>query len=131
MQENEVPQDEALYEGQKAVCYAVDKSGGFVLAPTAGWEPANLANEQAWEAINAQVAAVAAKVRAGEESPLAFHMVKNHMDAKLLASYAGLFTFQVRRHMKPEPFRKLNVKALQRYANIFKVTVEELCRVPE
>jgi hypothetical protein len=131
MQETEVPQDEALFEGQQAVCYAVDQSGSYVVAQTAGWEPTNVANRQAWEVINAEVAAVAAKVRAGELSPLAYHMVRNHMDAKLMASYAGLFAWQVRRHMKPGPFQKLKVARLQRYASIFKISVEEFCREPE
>ncbi|HBG06976.1 MAG: hypothetical protein A2075_09870 [Geobacteraceae bacterium GWC2_58_44] len=130
MQKNEVPQDEALFEGMSEVCYAVDESGRYVLAESAGWEPANIANMQAWEVIRADIAAVLAKVRAGEVSPLAYHMVRHQMDAKLLAGYAGLFGWQVSRHMKPGPFRKLNPAQLERYASILKTSVAELCRVP-
>ena len=131
MREDEVPQDEALFEGMSEVCYAVDGSGRYLLAASAGWEPANIANRQAWEVIEAEAAAVAAKVRAGELSPLAYHMARHQMDAKLLSGYAGLFAWQVRRHMKPGPFGKLKPAQLARYAGILKVGVEELCRLPE
>jgi len=130
MQENDVPQDEALFDGKKEVCYAVDESGRYVLAESAGWEPANIANLQAWEVIHADITAVLARVRAGEVSPLAYHMARHQMDAKLLAGYAGLFAWQVRRHMNPGPFGKLKPARLECYATILKTTVEELCRIP-
>ena len=130
MHKNEVPQDAALFEGMSEVCYAVDESGRYVLAESAGWEPANIANLQAWEVIHAEAAAVQAKVRAGEASPLAYHMARHQMDARMLASYAGLFGWQVRRHMKPGPFAKLKAAQIERYAKILKTAAEELCRVP-
>ena len=130
MQENDVPQDEALFDGKKEVCYAVDESGRYVLAESAGWEPANIANLQAWEVIHADITAVLARVRAGEVSPLAYHMARHQMDAKLLAGYADLFAWQVRRHMNPGPFGKLKPARLECYATILKTTVEELCRIP-
>lgn len=130
MQKNDVPQDEALFDGKKEICYAVDESGRYVLAESAGWEPANIANLQAWEVIHADITAVLARVRAGEVSPLAYHMARHQMDAKLLAGYAGLFTWQVRRHMNPGPFGKLKPSRLERYATILKTTLEELCRIP-
>ena len=131
MKKDEVPQDEALFDGMREVCYAVDESGRYVLAESAGWEPANIANIQAWEVIHGEVAAVLGQVRAGELSPLAYQMARNQMDAKLLAGYAGLFAWQVRRHMQPALFRKLNPAQLAHYAAIFKISVEELCRIPD
>jgi hypothetical protein len=131
MRDRDVPQDEALLDGLKEVCYAVDESGRYVLAQSTGWDPANLANVQAWEAIESEVAAVLARVRAGELSPLAFHMARHQMNARLLAGYAGLFAWQVRRHMKPGPFRRLSVARLERYAEIFRMTPEALRAVPD
>lgn len=130
MQKDDVPQDEALFDGMREVCYAVDASGRYVLAESAGWEPANLANHQAWEVIDAEIAAVLAQVRAGELSPLAYQMARNQMDAKLLAGYVGLFAWQVRRHCQPGPFGKLNADQLARYAAVFKLTVAELLIIP-
>ena len=131
MRENEVPQDEALFEGMSEVCYAVDESGRYVLAESAGWEPANIANLQAWEVVNGEIAAVLARVRAGELSPLAYQMARHQMDAKLLSGYAGLFCWQVRRHLKPGPFAKVKPDLLARYAAIFKISTKELRRIPE
>jgi len=131
MKEKEVPQDEALFDGMSEVCYAVDESGRYVLAESAGWEPANIANVQAWEVIRCQIEAVLAKVRAGELSPLAYHMARHQMDAKLMSGYVRLFGWQVRRHMKPGPFGKLQPERLARYAGVFKISVEEFRRIPD
>jgi hypothetical protein len=130
MKKNEVPQDAALFGDMTEVCYAVDDAGRYVLARSAGWEPANIANVQAWEEIEAEVAGILGQVRAGELSPLAFHMARHQMDARLLAGYSGLFAWQVRRHRKPGPFRRLSPARLQRYAAVFRITPEALCTVP-
>lgn len=131
MLKNEVPQDKELFGDQREVCYAVDENGRYVLAESDGWEPANIANIQAWDVIRSEVAAVLAKVRSGELSPLAYYMARHQMDAKLLSGYAGLFCWQVRRHMKPGPFRNLKPELLTRYAAIFKTSAEILIRIPE
>jgi hypothetical protein len=130
VKKGDVPQDAALFEGLKEVCYAVDETGHYVLAQSAGWEPANLANRQAWEVIEAEVAEVLREIAAGRLSPLAYHMARHQMDARLLAGYAGLFTWQVRRHMKPGPFGRLSPARVARYAEIFKTTPEALGTVP-
>ena len=131
MLKTEVPQDKELFGEQREVCYAVDENGRYLLAESSGWEPANIANIQAWDVIRCEVKEVLAKVHGGELSPLAYYMARNQMDAKLLAGYAGLFCWQVRRHLKPGPFRSLKSAQLARYATIFKTTSEELTRIPE
>lgn len=131
MKQEEVPQDSCLLDGQQEICYAVDASGHYVLAPTAGWEPSNVANVQAWEVIRFEVEATAAEVRAGRLSPLAFHMVRNQMDVALLADYVSLWRWRVRRHLRPEVFARLKPALLQRYADLFQITIAELQRLPE
>lgn len=131
MLKKEVPQDKELFDGQSEVCYAVDENGRYVLAESEGWEPANIANIQAWDVIRSEVTEVLLKVQARELSPLAYHMARYQMDAKLLSGYAGLFCWQVRRHMKPGPFSKLKPTLLARYATIFKTSAEKLSRIPE
>lgn len=131
MLENEVPQDKELFGDQREVSYAVDENGQYVLAQSVGWEPANIANIQAWEVIREEITAVLTKVRAGELSPLAYYMARYQMDAKLLSGYAGLFCWQVRRHLKPGPFNKLKPEILARYAAIFKTSAENLKRIPD
>lgn len=131
MRSKDVPQDQALFGDRKEVTYAVDDDGRYVLVPSAGWEPANIANHMAWESIDAEVRAVLTRVRAGELSPLAFHMARHQMESRMLAAYTGLFRWQVRRHMKPEVFRRISPALAGRYAAVFRITPEELMGVPE
>jgi PHD/YefM family antitoxin component YafN of YafNO toxin-antitoxin module len=130
VRDKEVPQDGGLFGEFKELCYAVDENGRYVLVGSAGWEPANIANAQAWETIRAEVADTLARVRAGELSPLAYHMARHQMDHKLLAAYVGLYGWQVRRHARPGPFSRLSSELVRRYAAVFKITPEELLRVP-
>jgi hypothetical protein len=131
MKKEEVPQDsDNLHEGTfKQIMYAVDNSGNYVQVQSAGWEPENIAQEQAWEEVNERIKAARARVEAGEISPVAYYMEKTLMDLPLLASYVGKFQWQVKRHMKPGVFRKLSPKLLQRYADAFKVSLTDLLQI--
>lgn len=131
MLKDDVPQDKDVLGEQREVCYAVDENGRYVLAESAGWEPANIANMQAWEAISLEIAGILARIRTGELSPLAYHMVANQMDEKLLAEYAGLFRWQVRRHLRPGPFNGISQKTKERYAALFSINAEELGEIPD
>lgn len=131
MRQDQVPQDELLLEGQREVCYAVDANGRYVLAPSAGWEPANIVNVQAWELIREQVEQAFAEVRAGRQSPLAYHMARHQMDIGMLAAYAGIARWRVRRHLRPAIFTRLKPALLARYAAAMQIEVAELCRLPE
>lgn len=126
MRQDEVPQDEGIAEGLKEVTYAVDAGGSYVVVPSAGWEPKNISNYQAWEVIAAQVEAARRAVQSGKVSPLAFHMARNQMDAALLAQYMGLWRWRVRRHLRPAIFARLSPEMLASYAAILRTTVAEL-----
>ncbi|WP_143305046.1 hypothetical protein [Chitinophaga vietnamensis] len=128
MKKDEVPQDsDNLHEGTfKQIMYAVDNSGDYVQVQSSGWEPENIALGQAWEEVNENVKAARERVLAGEISPIAYYMVKTLMDLPLLANYVGKFQWQVKRHMKPAVFKRLSTQMLQRYADAFKVSIDEL-----
>ena len=132
MKVSEVPQDRGMINGEKQeICYAVDESGRYVLAPSAGWEPKNLANDQAWDLIREQVEATLEKIRAGKLSPLAFHMVSNQMTTGLLAKYVGCNRWRVWRHLRPAGFNRMSGKMLQRYADLFEIDVARLKTIPD
>lgn len=127
MKKQEVPQDEGLNEGLfEDVCYAVDENGNYTQVCSTGWQPKTDALLQAWEVIHDKVEQVRQKVLSGELSPIAFYMEKNLMDLKLLAAYTNLPKRKVRKHLKPEQFNKLDTKILARYADTFRVSVEDL-----
>ncbi len=133
MKISEVPQDRGMIDEDrlKEVCYAVDEDGSFVMAESAGWEPKNIANDQAWDIIKEQVAETIVKIKAGKLSPLAYHMVRNQMGLGLLAKYAGINRLRVWRHLKPAGFKRLKPDQLKRYAEIFNISVADLENVPE
>lgn len=133
MKKEDVPQDDAnLLEGKfKVVKYAVNEKGDYEKVPSVGWEPENVALEQAWSVINEQVADARRRVEAGECSTLAYHMEVNMMDPALLGKHAGVPARSVKRHLEPEGFAALDDRALQRYAEALQLTVEELKRLPE
>ena len=126
MKKEDVPQDVGISEGMKEVTYAVDENGGYELIASAGWEPKNIANYQAWDIIAEQIEETRKKIRAGKLSLLAYHMVKNQMDTGLLAKYVGMFRWRVKLHLKPMIFKNLKRPVLQKYADLFGITVEQL-----
>jgi len=130
MRESDVPQDEGLNRGLKEITYAVDQNGRYVVVPSLGWEPKNIANAQAWEVIAEDIRTQAHRVRAGERSPLAYHLARNLMTVGLAASYVRLPRWRVKRHLKPSVFNRLKPEILQRYADLFGLTLAELTRIP-
>lgn len=130
MKKKDVPQDDGLYGGWHGICYATDEVGNYVAEKSAGWEPVNIANSQAWEQIEEKLAGVLDKVRSGELSPLAYYMEKNLMDVSILAGYVGLSRWRVKRHLRGSVFKRLNYGLLTRYAQVFGLTSQELTEVP-
>lgn len=130
MKKKDVPQDFGMADGISEVCYAVDDDGKYVLVPSGGWEPKNITLKQAWEVLEERVSGVAKKVEAGELSPLAYYMVKNQMNVRLLSKYVNFSRWRVKRHLKPVVFKQLNLSVLLRYADLFGISVEQLCKMP-
>ncbi|HSO21127.1 MAG TPA: helix-turn-helix transcriptional regulator [Desulfosarcina sp.] len=132
MKIEEVPQDPGMITGdRREICYAVDDRGNYVMTGSAGWEPKNIANRQAWELIDEAAARILGRVHAGKASPLAYHMARHQMSAGLLAKYAGINRLKIWLHLKPGPFSRLKSDVLQRYADIFDMPVADLKAVPE
>ena len=126
MKTGEVPQDKGVYGKWNGICYSTDDEGQYSLIRSAGWDPVNTANKQAWEVLEQEMEEALTKVRAGELSPIAYHMVRNLMDIKLLSLYTGFSSWKVKRHMKPKVFNRLKQEYLARYAKIFRIKIEEL-----
>ncbi len=132
MKIEEVPQERGMMPDKiYEVCYAVDDGGHYVLTASAGWEPKNIANTQAWEVIEQETAKALNGIHAGKLSPLAFHMAKNQMNTRLLSQYAGFSRWRVKRHLKPSVFKHLNQAGLERYSDVFGITVKQLHEFPE
>lgn len=127
MKKENVPQDMgALGKITKEVCYATDSSGKYVTELSSGWDVKNGALDVAWKDVEERIAKAKQRVLNGEASPLLFFMEYRLMDIEILAGYSGFWQWQVKRHLKPDVFKKLSDKKLQKYADAFNVKAEDL-----
>ena len=127
MKTTEVPQDHsALDKFTKDVMYAVDDTGNYTTNLSRGWEVKATALNLAWEDIEQRISDAKQKVMSGEASPVLFFMELRIMDPSIVAAYTGFWKWQVFRHIKPKVFKKLSDKKLQKYAEVFEVSVDEL-----
>lgn len=127
MKKEDVPQDlSSLGKLTKEVCYATDQSGQYVTELSKGWDVKITALDAAWDDIAVRIEAARQKVLNHESSPLLFFMEKAMMDLNILADYTGFWKWQIRRHLKPAVFKNLSDQKLQRYAEVFNVSVADL-----
>ena len=127
MKKEEVPQDDgALGKMTREVCYATDKDGNYTTELSTGWEVKTAALDAAWGDIAERVAVARVRVEKGEASPLLFFMESRLMDMPTLKAYTGLWGWQIKRHLTAKGFERLSEKKLQRYAEAFGVSVEDL-----
>lgn len=127
MKKENVPQDMgALGKVTKEVCYATDASGQYTTELSTGWYIKKDALDVAWKDVEERIANAKQRVLNGEASPLLFFMEYRLMDLSILSDYTGYWKWQIKRHLKPEIFKRLSEKKLQKYAEAFNVKVEDL-----
>ncbi|RKR83944.1 hypothetical protein BDD43_4159 [Mucilaginibacter gracilis] len=127
MKKEDVPQDlSSLGKITKEVCYATDENGKYTTQLSKGWDVKITALDAAWDDIALRVEQARQKVLNNEASPLLFFMEKALMDISILAGYTGFWKWQISRHLKPGVFKVLSDKKLQRYAEVFNVSIADL-----
>lgn len=128
MEKDKVPQDKSnlTKNNVKELLYATDENGNYTTTLSTGWEPKTIALTNSIEEINERIADAKQQVLNGEVSPIVYFMEINKMDLTILASYVGFWKWRVKRHFKPSVFAKLNHKILQKYADTFEISIEEL-----
>jgi len=131
MKKTDVPQDNSKsYDGQKKLLYAVDDSGHYQGVSSTGWDVESFATQMAVDDLDQQTALALEEARAGQCSPLKYHMFNLRFDLACLAQTSGYFQWQIKRHCRPEIFNKLSDKKLQQYADVMKLTVAQLKELP-
>lgn len=128
MQKKDVPQDQSNLSSKnmKELCYAVNENGEYTTELSTGWNPKTIALNNAIKDIEERVEIAKQRVKDGITSPIEYYMELHKMDIPILASYAGIWQWRVKRHFKPTIFKKLSLKTLQKYASAFDITVEQL-----
>lgn len=128
MKKGEVPQDKSNLESSKfkELCYAVDENGQYITTKSTGWTPKTIALDNAIEIINERTENAKQRVLNNITSPIEYYMELNKMDLPILASYVGLWKWRVKRHFKPKIFNQLSPTMLQKYADVFDISVDQL-----
>ena len=128
MKKTEVPQDKSNLESAnfRELCYAVDEDGKYTTENSTGWSPKTIALNNAIQDIKERTEDAKKRAQQGLTSPIEYFMELNKMDLNILASYVGFFRWQVKRHFKPKVFNKLSVKKLQKYADAFDISIDQL-----
>lgn len=127
MKKEELPQDESKLENfTREVLYVKNNEGQFQKALSTGWDVKSDALDCAWQEVDRRIAAAKKAVAEGLMSPVYYYMELNLMDFATLAAYTGFWKITLKRHLKPQIFKKLNRKKLERYAKAFKISVEAL-----
>ena len=131
MKISEVPQDDTkTMHGEKKAVYAVDDKGCYTKTTTKGWNAEEIVLNQVISEFEEKAGEAATRARNNETSPIEYFMYKNWMDPLTLAQAMGLYRWQVKRHFKPDVFKKLDNKTLAAYARLFKISVDELINFP-
>ncbi|MBM1105526.1 hypothetical protein JQC67_05160 [Aurantibacter crassamenti] len=128
MKKDEVPQDESNLASAniKDMVYAVDENGEYTTELSTGWAPKTIALDNAIQIIEERIADAKKRVLENKTSPIEYYMEVHKMDLQILASYVGFWKWRVKRHFKPSVFKKLNNKKLQKYADLFEITIDQL-----
>lgn len=132
MKTDEVPQDSenSTYGGARKLIYAVDDNGGVVGVKSSGWDVEAQATQSALTLIQQQCEQAWQRGIKGETSALEYYMYYRRMDVALLAQISGFFQWRIRRHFRPEIFKKLNNKHHGRYAEALGLDISVLNHLP-
>ncbi|QLF94279.1 hypothetical protein HW090_14165 [Pseudomonas sp. ABC1] len=127
MKLDEVPQDaNSIYGGHSKLLYAVDEKGHYQGAQSTGWDAEAYSTRQALAELQHLEAEAEAAWRRGEASPLQCLMYRYRLDEPALAQVTGLWRWRIRRHFRPQVYRRLGAALLARYAEAFGLPVEQL-----
>lgn len=131
MNKDDVPQDQSpTYDGLKKLIYAVNKEGHYQGIKSTGWEVESFATEMAVNDLKSQAKKAYQQAKQNQVSPLAYHMAILRFDLISLAQTTGFFQWQIKRHLKPKIFNGLSQKKLQTYADVMKISIENLKVLP-
>lgn len=123
MKKEELPQDKgALVD----LCYVKNESGKYETLKSTGWDVKIAALDSAWTEVDRRITDAKIEVAEGRKSPVYYYMEKNLMDVATLAAYVEFWSITVKQHFKPSVFENLSQNRLNKYAEVFEISVDEL-----
>ncbi len=123
---SDTPSSEEITAGHKIVSYSRNSQGEYELVQEYICQQVTVANQQAWQEIDRQVARSKQKVLSGRASCLHYYMTAALMDTGLLARYTGQPRWKVRLHCIPCFFKRMPAATLKKYADLFNISPDDL-----
>lgn len=117
------------YGQYRELFYNYDKTRQFEKTVGFHGETDRVSLQQAWDLFHDRIEEARGKVVAGKVSPIVYYMEKILADPLNLSMMAGISIWRVKRHFKPRVFKRLSEKTLQKYAEAFNISIEELKNV--
>ena len=122
----EVPQEaNVTLDGIQKVMYAKNEQGEFERF-NYGSSIEEFATQNAVNEYELLKKECIEQIKQGISSPIAYYMYDNRMDLPTLSSAVGMFQFRVKRHLRMSIFRTMRDELLQKYADVFGVSIETL-----
>lgn len=131
MKKEDVSQDDSFLEGHQKAAYALDEHGKYVIVPSRGYADEVVATTVALEAQDRLIQIAWEQAKAGQQSPLAYHLAVRHWTLGLAAAQMGLMRWQVWWHMKPAGFRRLSAALRKRYSEGLDLPEAQLSILPD
>ena len=126
MKQITIPQEEnSTLNGYQKVMYAPNSNGEFQTF-NYGSHVEEYATKLAVEEYEILKQECLENIKNNISSPIEYYMYYNRMDIPTLASVVGFFQFRVKRHLQAKHFKKLNDKILQKYSDVFGITLDQL-----
>ena len=128
MKKQDIPQDESNLQSANMteMLYVTDENNNYTTAQSIGWEAKKAALDESMELINERIEEAKQNVANNIVSPIIYFMELNKMDLQVLSAYVGKWQWTVKRHAKPNIFKKLSDSTLKKYADTFGISIEEL-----
>jgi len=128
MKKQDIPQDESNLQSANMteMLYVTDENNNYTTAQSIGWEAKKAALDESMALINERIEEAKHNVAKNIASPISYFMELNKMDVQVLAAYVNKWQWTVKRHFKPNTFKKLSDSTLKKYADTFGISVDEL-----
>ncbi|MBO6200776.1 MAG: hypothetical protein J6N74_04055 [Chryseobacterium sp.] len=128
MKKQNLPQDESSLQAANMteLLYVTDENDNYTTANSIGWDAKKAALDESMELINERIEEAKQNVANNIVSPIIYFMEFNKMDFQVLAAYVDKWQWTVKRHTKPNIFKKLSNSTLKKYADAFGISVDEL-----
>jgi len=114
------------YGQYRELFYSYDADGKFEKNVGFHGESDRVTLQQAWDLFSDRIEEARQKVKAGIASPILYYMEKTLVTPLDLSMHAGINVWRVKRHLKPNVFKKLSDKTLDKYAGAFNISVDQL-----